>query len=130
HPLAEAVVARAKARPMPDEPDIELRIDYANHVGKISVLEPLRGTTGMLRLDSLIVETLGQAEDHLLLSVVTAHGTVVPEDVAARLLTIPGAVDRVRGQLALDTPERREALVAKLADVAREREAAVRRSVS
>jgi adenine-specific DNA-methyltransferase len=130
HPLAEAVVARAKARPTPDEPNLELRIDYANHVGKVSVLEPLRGTTGMLRLDSLTVETLGQAEDHLLLSIVTADGIVVPEDVAARLLTIPGAVDRARGQLALDTPERREALVAKLANVAHEREVAVRRSVS
>jgi adenine-specific DNA-methyltransferase len=84
----------------------------------------------MLRLDSLTVETLGQAEDHLLLSIVTADGIVVPEDVAARLLTIPGAVDRARGQLALDTPERREALVAKLANVAHEREVAVRRSVS
>jgi adenine-specific DNA-methyltransferase len=130
HPLAEAVVARAKARPMPDGPDIELRIDYANHVGRISVLEPFRGTTGMLRLDFLTVETLGQAEDHLLLSVVTADGTVVPQDVAARLLTIPGAVDRASGQLALDAHERREALVAGLAEAAGEREAAVRRSVS
>ena len=39
----------------------------------------------MLRLDCLTVETLGQAEDHLLLSVVTADGDVVPADVAARL---------------------------------------------
>jgi adenine-specific DNA-methyltransferase len=130
HPLAEAVVASAKARPLPDALDLELRLDYANHVGKVSVLEPLRGTTGMLRLDFLTVETLGQAEDHLLLSVVTGDGTVVPQDVAARLLTIPGAVDRVRGQLALDARDRREALVAGLAEAAREREAAVRRSVS
>ncbi|ODS54122.1 MAG: DEAD/DEAH box helicase [Acidobacteria bacterium SCN 69-37] len=130
HPLAEAVVARAKGRPMPDEPDLELRIDYANHVGRISVLEALRGTTGMLRLDFLTVETLGQAEDHLLLSVVTGDGTVVPQDVAARLLTIPGAVDRASGQLVLDAQERRVALAARLAEAAREREAAVRRSVS
>jgi superfamily II DNA or RNA helicase len=130
HPLAELVVARAKARPLPGEPDLELRIDYANHVGKVSVLEPFRGATGMLQVDFLTVEALGQAEDHLLLSAVTADGTVVPQDVAARFLTIPGAVDRVRGQLGLDAPERREVLVARLTEAAREREAAVRRGVS
>jgi adenine-specific DNA-methyltransferase len=86
--------------------------------------------TGVLRLDCLTVEALGQAEDHLLLSVVTADGTVVPADVAARLLTISGAVDRLRGQLPLDSQERREALRAKLADVARSQEAVVRRGIS
>ena len=130
HPLAEAVVARAKARPTPDEPDLELLIDYANHVGRISVLEPFRGTAGMLRLDLLTVETLGQVEDHLLLSVVSGDGMVVPQDVAGRLLTISGGVERASGQLALDAEERREALGARLAEVAREREVAVRRSVS
>jgi adenine-specific DNA-methyltransferase len=99
HPLAEAVVAAAKTRPMPDDPDLELRFDYSNHVGKISVLEPLLGKTGMLRLDCLTVETLGQAEDHLLLSVITDDGSVVPRDVAHRLLTISGAMDRTRGSL-------------------------------
>lgn len=130
HPLAEVVVTAAKARPLPEDPEIELQIDYSGHVGKISVLEPLRGRTGILRLDCLTIEALGQVEDHLLLSVVTEDGTVVPEDVAARLLTIPATVGRINGQLAIDTARRREALVAKLADVAREREVAVRRSVS
>lgn len=130
HPLAEAVVARAKDRLMPDEPGIELQIDYSNHVGRISVLEPLRGQNGMLRLDCLTVETLGQAEDHLLLSVATDDGTPVPADVAGRMLNISGMVDRARGQLALDSRERLDALRARLADVAREQEEAARRGVS
>jgi adenine-specific DNA-methyltransferase len=130
HPLAETVVGRAKSRSMQDDTDLELQIDYSNHVGKISALEPLRGMTGVLRLDCLTVEALGQAEDHLLLSVVTADGTVVPADVATRLLTISGAVDRLRGQLPLDSHERRDALRAKLAEVARAQEAVVRRGVS
>ncbi len=130
HPLAEAVIARAKSRPTPDDPVLELQIDYSNHVGKISVLEPLKGATGMLRLDCLTVETLGQAEDHLLLSVVTAQGDIVPADVSARLLTIAGAVERVSGQLPLDTHEQRDVLRSALADAARVQEAAVRRGVS
>lgn len=131
HPLAEAVLARAKSRLIPDEPDLELQIDYSKHVGRVSVLESLRGITGVLRLDCLTVEAFGQAEDHLLLSVITADGTVVPADVAARLLTISGAVDRLgAGQLPLDTQERHEILRAKLAEIAHSQEAAVRRNAS
>jgi adenine-specific DNA-methyltransferase len=110
--------------------DVELRFDYSNHVGKISVLEPLKGATGILRLDCLTVETLGQAEDHLLLSVVTADGDVVPADVSARLLTIAGAVERASGQLPLDAHDRRAALRSALADAARVQEATVKRGVS
>ncbi|MDQ3417216.1 MAG: DEAD/DEAH box helicase, partial [Acidobacteriota bacterium] len=130
HPLAETVVAGAKARLMPDDPELELQVAYSKHVGKISVLEPLRGTKGMLRLDHLTVETLGQAEDHLLLSVVTEDGAVVPADVAARLLSISGTVDRATGQLALDSLERIDSLRVRLADISRENEATVRRGVS
>jgi adenine-specific DNA-methyltransferase len=130
HPLAEALVARSRSRQIDDAPDVELRIDYSSHVGKISVLEPLRGTSGLLRLDCLTVETLGQAEDHLVLSAVTESGDAVPTDVTARLLTISGSVDRVRGQLPLDAEGRRDAVLATLADVAREQEATVRRGVS
>lgn len=130
HPLADAVLAVAKTRRMPEDPDLELHFHYSNHVGKISVLEPLREKAGMLRLDLLTVETLGQAEDHLLLSVVADDGGVVSRDVAHRLLTISGAVDRTRGQLALDSRQRLDALRARLADVAKEEEAVVRRGVS
>jgi hypothetical protein len=130
HPLAEAVVARAKSRPLDDAPDIELGIDYSNHAGRISVLEPLRGRSGILRLDCLTVETLGQAEDHLLLSAVTSDGQVVPAEVSARLLTVSGTVGRARGQLPLDADAQRDGLRARLAEVWREQEAAVRRTVS
>ncbi|MEQ1575684.1 MAG: helicase-related protein [Vicinamibacterales bacterium] len=130
HPLAEAVVARAKTRPMGDDADVELRFDYSNHVGKISILEPLKGATGMLQLDCLTIESLGQAEDHLLLSVVTTDGDVIPADVSARLLTIAGAVERVSGQLPLNAPERRDALRSALAEAARVQEATVKRGVS
>jgi superfamily II DNA or RNA helicase len=128
HPLAEAVVARAKSRDLAEEG--ELQIDYSSHTGKISVIEPLRGARGMLRLDCLTVETLGQAEDHLLLSAVTADGHALAVDVAARLLTIPGMLKPATGQLPLDGDEMLRTLSGKLAVVAKEQEAAVRRNVS
>ncbi len=129
HPLAEAIIARAKSRAL-TETEGELQIRYSSHKGKISVLEPLRGASGMLRLDCLTVETLGQAEDHLLLSAVTADGNTVGADVAARLLTIPGMVRPASGQLALDSDERRGALLETLTQAAKGQEAAVRRLIS
>jgi len=38
HPLAEAVIARAKSRGLTDG-DEELRFDYSGHAGKISIVE-------------------------------------------------------------------------------------------
>jgi hypothetical protein len=129
HPLAEAVVARAKSRDLA-EAEGELQIEYSTHTGKISVIEPLRGARGMLRLDCLTVETLGQAEDHLLMTAVTADGDVVAAEVLARLLTIPGMVRPVAGQLPLDADERRDALLSKLTEAAKGQEATIRRLVS
>ena len=65
-------------------------------------LEPLRRHDGDAAARLPAVETLGQAEDHLLLSAVAADGDVVAADVSARLFTIAGAVARLSGQLPLE----------------------------
>lgn len=129
HPLAEAIIAQAKSRRLPDD-EAELHIDYSGYAGKISVIDPLRGKGGMLRLDCLTVETLGQAEDHLLLSAVTADGQLVDPEVAARFLTIPGTVRPPTGQIALDASDTRESLNERLTEASRARETAVRRTIS
>lgn len=103
----------------------ELVIDYSAHAGKVSVLEHLRGKRGLLRLGCLTVETLGQAEDHLILIAVTDDGTPVDSDAAARMLTISGRIER-RGQMALDISRASD----RLDELARERENAVRRTIS
>ncbi|MGB7217807.1 MAG: SNF2-related protein [Vicinamibacterales bacterium] len=129
HPLAEAVIDRAKSRKLP-ESDEELHIDYSGHAGKISIVEPLQGKGGMLRLDCLTVETLGQAEDHLLLSAVTADGQPLEASVAARLLTISGKVQPPTGQIFLDAEDTRRSLNEKLTELLNGREKAVRRTIS
>ncbi len=88
HALAEAVIAQAKTRELPGA---ELRFDYAEHEGKISIVEPLVGRSGWLSFSVFAVESLGQSEDYLILAAVTDDGREVEESVAARLLTLPGA---------------------------------------
>lgn len=87
HPLAEAVIAQARDRNLQPA---EVRFDYSEYEGKISILEPLRGQGGHLSLSLFTVESLDQAEDHLIFAAVTDSGEVLDEEAARRLLSLPG----------------------------------------
>ena len=89
HPLAEAVIAQAKSRDLPVQ---EVRFDYRDHDGRISSLEPLVGKSGWLTLSNFSVESLDQAEDHLIFAAVTDDGIPLDEEAVSRLFTLPGAV--------------------------------------
>jgi len=87
HPLAESLVAKAKGRELPAT---EIHFDYGQHDGKITSLEPLIGKSGWLTLTLFSVESLEQAEDHLIFAATTDDGQILDDEVAARLLTLPG----------------------------------------
>jgi adenine-specific DNA-methyltransferase len=89
HPLAEAIVAQAKARRLPPA---EVRFDYALHDGKISILEPYIGQSGWLHAWVHTVKSLDQAEDHLILAAITDNQRQFDEKTAARLLSLPAEV--------------------------------------
>jgi len=87
HPLAETLIAQAKSR---DLSPAEIHFDYDRHEGKVTLLEPLIGKTGWLILSLLSVESLDQGEDHLILSAATDDGQMLDEELAARIMTLPG----------------------------------------
>jgi adenine-specific DNA-methyltransferase len=89
HPLAEAVVARAKMRRLSPA---EVRFDYSSHKGKISILEPFVGQAGWLNAWVQTVESLDQVEDYLIIAAITDHERPLDEETAARLLSLPGDV--------------------------------------
>lgn len=119
HPLGEAVVARAKARALSPA---EVRFDYTNHSGKISILEPLIGRAGWLVASLMTVEALDEAEDHILMSGITDEGDLLTREVCDRLLTIHGT----RGQEVTPDPGAVTQLEASL----NESRALIRRAVS
>ncbi|MBB5754580.1 SNF2-related protein [Prosthecomicrobium pneumaticum] len=88
HPLGEAVVARAKARPLAPA---EVHFDYAGHAGRISILEPFIGRAGWLAASLMTVEALDEAEDHILLAGIADDGEPLGGEVCDRLLTIEAA---------------------------------------
>jgi adenine-specific DNA-methyltransferase len=89
HPLAEALVARAKDRLLMPA---EVHFTYGDHEGKVSDLLPLIGQSGWLTLSSFSIESLDQSEDHLIFTAATDAGNSLDQDAAARLLTLPGQV--------------------------------------
>ncbi len=89
HPLGDAIVSRAKSRTLLAA---EIIFNYAQYEGLISQIEPLVGKTGWLIATLLSVNSLGQYEDHLLLTGITDEGAVLAEETASRLMTIGGSV--------------------------------------
>jgi adenine-specific DNA-methyltransferase len=123
HPLAEAVLARAKSR---DLPPTEIEFDYSAYEGKISALEPLVGKSGWLTIRLFSVESLDQAEDHLLCAAVTDGGQTLEDPVAARLLTLPVT----RPPLPLGEGRGEGAIRSVLDAIMEERQAAIQRSIT
>ena len=88
HPLAAAVVSRAKDRSLPIS---EVAFDYSNYEGKVGLIEDFVGKAGWLRLVKLSVKAL-ETEDYLLFTGVTSGGIPIDPDTCAKLLAIPGTV--------------------------------------
>jgi adenine-specific DNA-methyltransferase len=89
HPLAEALLAQAKSRSLPSA---EIYFNYGRYDGKVSQLEPFIGKAGWLTLSLFSIESLEQAEDHLIFAASTDEGEILAEELAARLFTLPGRV--------------------------------------
>ena len=88
-PLAEHVITQAKSR---DLPIAEVEFRYADHDGKISILEPLRGKSGSLAVSLFTVESMDQAEDHLIFAACTDDEIMLDEEQARRMLILPAHV--------------------------------------
>lgn len=106
HPLADLIIARAKDRSLGPA---TVRFDYGAHRGKVSVLEPMLGQSGSLCLTRFTVTALDQVEDYLIVVAHADDGTGLDDEMARRLLSLPGTV--IDHAPAMATP-RLEALTA------------------
>ena len=89
HPLAEAILDRAKQRQLTPA---EVRFDYGEYDGKISNLEPLRGQEGWLTLSRFTVESFDQPEDHLIFVGRSDAGDELDTGTMAALFRLPAQV--------------------------------------
>jgi len=97
HPLAQALIDNAQHAPLSPS---KLVLDYEAYGTKVSVIEELKGKTGVLMVQYLRIQSLGTTEEHLLVAAIDASGTAYDQDVTDRLLSMPGraeALPRVDG---------------------------------
>ena len=117
HPLAEAIIGQAKARALTAA---EICFDHSRHEGKISAIEPYIDKQGTLAAWQLGVESLEQAEDHLIVAAITDEGEIMDEETAHRLLTLPGEL--IGQDMSVDET--------RLGDILAKRQAALQHDIS
>lgn len=88
HPLAQSILGAVKEVDLPLQ---EIVFDYSNHQTIISILQPLVGSEGVLKISNYTIDSF-ENEDHLLLSGVTADGEVLETDVLRKLFSLKGMV--------------------------------------
>jgi superfamily II DNA or RNA helicase len=95
-PLGQWLLNKAKGAA---KPVAVVRFDISHHVRKISMLQPLVGLGGWLRLDKLILDS-DSREEFLLLTAITDNGDNVDQECSQRLLDVSGTVvgDAVAGE--------------------------------
>lgn len=114
HPLAQAIIDRAKKR---DCPPARLIFDYQEHNGRISTLEPYRGRSGQLIAKLISISALGDIEQHILIAAITENGEVLQADDPEKLLRLPAQIAETtiktgfQTDLSDDMAERRQTLL-------------------
>jgi hypothetical protein len=89
HPLAQKIIEQCKAFTPDSKP---LTFDYSHSGKKISILEPLVGKSGFMRVICQTVTAL-ETEDFLFLSGVSDDGTLVDAEQCRRFFSI-GALEQ------------------------------------
>lgn len=85
HPLAQRVLTQAKDRALPFA---EVTFDLSNTAPTVSALRPFMGSAGDLLVVQLTIESMDQAEDHVLVSAVADSGEVIPSELARRFFSL------------------------------------------
>lgn len=95
HPLAQNILSDAASKELQEA---EIVFDYSGHPVKISILEPLVGTSGYLTLTRLSVESF-EEEDHLIIAAVTEDGTILDDEQAQKLFSLPAKCCELEGAI-------------------------------
>jgi hypothetical protein len=84
HSLAQRILADIKSKP---SEDTEIVFNYSNNQAIISVLQPLVGSSGILKISNFTVESF-EAEDNIILSAITDSGDVVEPEIIKKIFQL------------------------------------------
>lgn len=84
HSLAQRILHEIKGSKLNET---EFVFDYSNNPSIISVLKPLVGKTGLLKVTNYTVEAF-EAEDHVIISAMDAKGEKIHDETSKKLFTL------------------------------------------
>jgi len=88
HPLAQLILREIKNK---DLQCIELIFDYSKHGKIITPIKGMVGTSGLLKVSELTIESF-ESEDSILVTAVTNSGVVAEEEVVKKLFSLSAEV--------------------------------------
>lgn len=88
HPLAQRILNEVKNSTLPVA---EIILDYSNNPTIISVLEPLKGKGGWMKISNLTVEAF-EAEDHIIISALDEQGKSVDPEISKKIFSLSAKV--------------------------------------
>ncbi|OAQ20646.1 SNF2-related protein [Thermosulfurimonas dismutans] len=89
HPLGEYVLNEGQKLPTPP---MHVIFDITNHPARITVIENLKGQSGWIHLQRLVIESF-QKEEYLLFSGVTDEGQSLDQEICEKLFLCGGEVE-------------------------------------
>jgi ERCC4-related helicase len=85
HSLAQRILAEVKSKQIVEA---EIVFDYSNNKSIISVLEPLVGKSGVLKVSNYTVEAF-EAEDSVIVSAIDQSGDHIQSDIIKKIFSLP-----------------------------------------
>lgn len=85
HPLAQRILEQARNKSLPYG---EIVFDYQATLPRVGALEPFRGKAGELLVCLLSVESMDQAEDHLLVAAITDDGQILDGEFTGKFFAM------------------------------------------
>lgn len=91
HPLAQYIIGQAKQRPLEGA---EIQFQYSDWGPRASIVEPLRGKSGIMTVQKLAISG-GDDQDHIILEGKVNNGTSLTPEQIRRLFDLPGLVTKI-----------------------------------
>lgn len=116
HPLGEYVLETGKTLPAPTA---HVRFDISGRPTRITLVEALRGQSGWLHLQRLVIDSF-EREDHLLLSAIDDNGKSLDQETLEKLFQcdaqsdpLPDAPPEIKGRLAAEADRHARATISR-----------------
>jgi ERCC4-related helicase len=106
HPLAQMILNEVKKK---DLEVTEVVFNYSNNPAIVSVLKPLVGKSGVMKVSNYTVEAL-EVEDHVIVSALDDKGEPIAQDIAKKCFSLAAETSIIKTAISEDERKQMEAL--------------------